>query len=295
MSGPPVLCIGAALWDVLAAASRSMKIGDDIPGTIIRRPGGVALNVAVALAAHGVTPTLLATIGADSDGDTLVALLDAQGVDCRHVLRTADPTDSYLVIESPGGDIFGAIADCAGLERAETAVLAPALSGALAPFDGEAVVDGNLPDSVLARLHDLLPQARLSLVPASPGKAARLRQPIKRGHAAIYVNKSEAEIICESAFADSASAACALVEMGARFALVTNSAAPASLANAAHCITRTPPKVNSISTTGAGDVVLAAHFAARLASPDPDSEAAMTAQLTAALDAAAAHITKATA
>ena len=280
MSLPPVLCIGAALWDVLAAASRSMKIGDDIPGTIIRRPGGVALNVAVALAAHGVPPGLLATIGADTDGDTLVALLEAQGVDCRHVLRTAAPTDSYLVIESPGGDIFGAIADCAGLEQADTAVLAPAISGALAPFSGEAVVDGNLP--------------RLSLVPASPGKAARLREPIKHGHAAIYVNRFEAEIICESAFADSASAACALVEMGARFALVTNSAAPASLANAAHCISRTPPRVNSISTTGAGDVVLAAHFAARLASPNPDSEAAMTAQLTTALDAAAAHITKAT-
>ncbi|MEX0970929.1 MAG: PfkB family carbohydrate kinase [Paracoccaceae bacterium] len=295
MSVAPVLCIGSALWDVIAMASRQMNIGDDIAGSIQRRPGGVALNIAVALAAHGVTPTLLSTIGADSDGDTLIALLAAQGVDCTHVLRSFDPTGSYLAIESPGGDLFGAIADCAGLERAGDAVLAPATNGPLAPFSGEALVDGNLPVELLGRLHDLLPHASLSLVPASPGKADRMRRPIRRGHAAIYVNRGEAETICETAFGDSATAARALVAMGARFALVTNSAAPASLANAQHCVTCTPPQVNSISTTGAGDVVLAAHFAARQASPTPDSEAAMSAQLTAALTAAAAHITKANA
>lgn len=290
----PVVCIGAALWDVIAAASRPMSIGDDIPGTILRRPGGVALNVAVALAARGLRPVLLSTIGADRDGDTLVALLAAQGVNCAHVLRTADPTDSYMAIESPGGDIFGAIADCAGLERAGRSVLAPATLGALAPFAGEAVIDGNLPDDLLGQLHDLLPQARLSLVPASPGKAARLRRPIRRGHAAIYVNCGEAQTICETTFTDSATAARALVALGARYALVTNGAAPASLANAEHCVSCTPPQVDSVSTTGAGDVVLAAHFAARLASPAPDAKAEMTAQLAAALAAAAAHITKAT-
>jgi len=289
----PVLCIGAALWDVIASASGTMRAGYDIAGTIQRRPGGVALNIAAALAAHGMHPTLLSTIGADADGDALVSLLTNMGIDCRHVLRTLAPTDCYLAIEQPGGDVFGAIADCAGLERAGDTVLAPASQGALAPFPGEVVVDGNLPVDVLARLHQLLPLAQLTLVPASPGKADRLRAPIQHGHAAICINLGEAETLCETPFKNSAIAAQALIRMGARRALVTNSAAPASLATAEHCVTLAPPPVQAISTTGAGDVVLAAHLAARQQDENPDTCAAMLRQLTAALDAAATHITKA--
>jgi len=293
MTVSPVLCIGSALWDVIASASANMRPGYDIAGTIQRRPGGVALNIAVALAAQGVYPKLLSTIGDDADGDTLIAGLTGLGVSCKHVLRTPYPTDCYLAIELPGGDVFGAIADCAGLERAGDSVLTPATQGALSPFAGEAVVDGNLPTEVLAQLHDLLPLAKLTLVPASPGKADRLRAPIVRGHAAICINLGEAETLCQTKFTDSAIAAKALIQMGASRALVTNSAKPASLATAEHCITLAPPPVVPISTTGAGDVVLAAHLAERQRHAAPDTPESMHTQLTAALAAAAAHITKA--
>ena len=53
---PDVLCIGAMLWDVIGRAPRRMAPGADVPGRIRHIPGGVALNVAVALARWGLEP-----------------------------------------------------------------------------------------------------------------------------------------------------------------------------------------------------------------------------------------------
>lgn len=293
MNKPEILCIGSALWDVIASASAFMETGHDIAGIIRRRPGGVALNVAVTLAKYNHRPLLLSTIGQDADGDGLIAVLAGLGVDCTHVTRTTDPTDCYLAIENPGGAIFGAIADCAGLERAGHSVIAPAVDGALGPWRGVAVVDGNLPAYLLTELPYLLPEAELVFVPASPGKANRLLGPLASGRAAIYINRAEAEILCAQPLGNSAVAARALIAAGARRVLVTDGANPASVATPEHCVTLQPPPVQAVSTTGAGDVVLAAHLAARGAQTDPDSRPALIDNLRAALDAAAVHITKA--
>jgi len=56
---PPVLCIGSALWDTIASASCDMQPGHDVAGIIRRRPGGVALNIALALVEHGQPAALL--------------------------------------------------------------------------------------------------------------------------------------------------------------------------------------------------------------------------------------------
>ena len=50
MTKPDILCIGAMLWDVIGRAPRRMAPGADVPGRIRHIPGGVALNVALALA-----------------------------------------------------------------------------------------------------------------------------------------------------------------------------------------------------------------------------------------------------
>ena len=70
---PDVLCIGAMLWDVIGRAPRRMAPGADVPGRIRHLPGGVALNVAVALARWGMTPSVLSAVGRDSEGKGLIA------------------------------------------------------------------------------------------------------------------------------------------------------------------------------------------------------------------------------
>ncbi|MEM9811089.1 MAG: PfkB family carbohydrate kinase, partial [Pseudomonadota bacterium] len=106
MTTPPdLICIGAAHWDVIARAHQCPTRGDDLPGQVIRRPGGVALNVALALAGLGERPVLLAYTGRDEPGDSLLRLLAKRGVDIGSVTRGSAQTDVYVTIEAPSGAV----------------------------------------------------------------------------------------------------------------------------------------------------------------------------------------------
>jgi pseudouridine kinase len=289
----PILCAGAALWDVIAQAAVPLHPGADVPGRIERRMGGVALNVALALAGHGTRAALLSALGRDSQGDRLVAALEARGVDCAHVTRTGDPTDTYLAVEDAAGELFAAVADCAGLERAGAAVLAPLRDGRLGdaarPWPGTLVIDGNLPEAVLAGLagDPAFAAARLAFVPASPGKAARLGCALGLGRAVLYLNRREAEVITGEGFPDAAAAAEALVARGAARAVVTDGGRMACAAGPEGAVRHAPPPVPAGSVTGAGDAFLAAHLAAEARGLAPGEA------LAAAVGAAARHIARA--
>ena len=49
-----ILRVGAAHWDSVGRTDRQLTVGDDVAGRVERRPGGVALNVALGLAHHGL-------------------------------------------------------------------------------------------------------------------------------------------------------------------------------------------------------------------------------------------------
>lgn len=292
MSQAPVLCIGSALWDIIASASAPMQTGQDIAGQIRRQLGGVALNVAVALARQGQQAILLSAIGNGPEGDSLIEALKAEGVDCRFITRSNDPTDSYLAIEQPNGDVFGAIADCASLELAGDKLFAPLRDGRLGspqePWPWRVVVDGNLPSALMETLSTRaeFSACQLNMVPASPGKADRLRAALSGGKVTLYVNLEEAEILCETKLADSSTAAAALLELGATRAIVTDGPRAACVNDGTTNVSLTPPDTAAHSTTGAGDVFLAAHISAGGGTVTPQ------ARLQAAIDAAARHITR---
>ena len=292
MPSPPVLCIGSALWDIIASASAPMQLGGDIAGQIRRQLGGVALNVAVALARQGQEAILLSAIGNGPDGDALIDALEAEGVDCRFIYRSDDPTDSYLAIENPNGDVFGAIADCASLELAGDQIFEPLLDGRLGtpstPWPYRVVVDGNLPASLMQTLSTRVEfsECQLNIVPASPGKADRLRAALSGGMVTLYVNLGEAEILCATKLPDSEIAAHALRKLGAARAIVTDGPRMACVSDSGVTVSLTPPATPAHSTTGAGDVFMAAHIAA-----GGESATAET-RLQAAIDAAARHITR---
>ncbi len=292
MAQPPVLCIGSALWDIIASASAPMQQGGDIAGHIRRQLGGVALNVAVALVRQGQPAALLSAIGNGPEGDALIEALEREGVDCRFVYRSDDPTDSYLAIENPDGDVFGAIADCASLELAGERIFAPLLDGRLGspgvPWPYRVVVDGNLPADLMQSLASRIEfsDCQMNIVPASPGKADRLRKALSGGAVTLYVNLGEAEILCEAPLKDSETAAKALLALGAARAIVTNGAKTACFSDGALSVALTPPITAAHSTTGAGDVFMAAHIAAG------GDDVSPTARLQIAIDASARHISR---
>ena len=276
MTGQPVLCIGAVLWDVIGRSPAPMTAGADVPGRIRHIPGGVALNVAMALTARGQPAAVLGVVGHDPQGEALLAELRALGVGADWVHRHPDlPTDVYMAIEDPTG-LIAAIADAHSLEAAGEAVLAPLRDGrlgsALSPWTGTIVVDGNLTSAQLAAIaaDPALSAAVLRVVPASPGKADRLAPLIGPPNVTLYLNRAEAETLAGHPCASAAEAAAAVVARGAARVLVTDGARSAAAASrGSDPITCTPPAVTINRVTGAGDCFLAAHHVAENARKSP--------------------------
>ena len=284
---PDILCIGSVLWDVIGRSENAMRQGSDMPGRITRLPGGVALNIGMALARFGLTPALLSAVGRDAEGDELIAACTLRGLITEYVYRSDDlPTDRYMAVEGSNG-LIAAIADAHSLEAAGDKILRPLEDGSLpAPYKGAVALDGNLTVELLARMAQspLLAEADLRVAPASPGKALRLTPFLKAGRGTLYVNLEEAGLLCQASFDDSHAAARALLARGARRAVVTDGGNPATVGEGDEIITLTPPSVHVARVTGAGDTFMAAHVAAELGGAVAQSA------LKAALDAAALYV-----
>ena len=265
---PDILCVGSVLWDVIGRAPVHLREGSDVPGRIVRLPGGVAMNIAMTLSRFGLRPGLLTAVGRDSAGDALIAAAQAMNMVTDHVYRSEDlPTDQYMAVEGLNG-LIAAIADAHSLEAAGDKILRPLANGLLGsaetPHAGLIALDGNLTHALLEQIatSPLFARADLRVAPASPGKATRLLPFLTHGRAVLYVNLEEASLLCGAGFTNSAEAAAALVSRGARRALVTDGGHSASDATPDSIETQTPPRVLVTRVTGAGDTFMAAHIAA---------------------------------
>ncbi len=265
---PDILCIGAALWDVIGRSPAQMRVGSDVPGRITRVPGGVALNIAMALARFGLRPSLLAAVGRDGAGNLLMAEIAARGIMTDHLYRSDDlPTDTYMAIEGSNG-LIAAIADAHSLEAAGEKILTPLADGRLgsatAPWRGLVALDGNLTVSLLAQIatSPLFAQADLRVAPASPGKGDRLLPLVRRAGTTLYVNLEEACLLSGHSCTTSADAARALLDRGAMRVLVTDGGHDSTDGSADGLLTMAPPQVQVARVTGAGDTFMAAHITA---------------------------------
>ena len=193
-----------------AAAARRRRARAGHP----RSRGASRRNVAAALARAG------RPVGADRRrrrrrrrATRCVAGLEAAGVDVRGVYRAPAPTDAYVAIEDAAGALHAAVADCRGLERGGTRAPRPLRDGRLAapgaPWRGTGVLDGNLPEAVIAALLRTAPRRAAS----RSYRRAREKSAAPRGRSSatrpvtLYLNRAEAEALCGAAFADSRAAA----------------------------------------------------------------------------------------
>jgi pseudouridine kinase len=265
---PDILCIGSVLWDIIGRAPVVMRQGSDVPGRITRLPGGVAMNIAMALVRFGLRPAVLTAIGRDAEGAELVAASERLGVDTRLAYRSEDlPTDRYMAVEGANG-LIAAVADAHSLEAAGARILRPLEDGRLGtravPYSGIVALDGNLTPALLAEIatSPVFASADLRVAPASPGKAERLVSFLRNGRGMLYVNLEEAGLLCHTNFATAAEAAEGLRAAGAARVMVTAGGAAAALGDATGILEAQPPKVLVTRVTGAGDTFMAAHIAA---------------------------------
>lgn len=270
--GPAVFCLGGAHWDLIGRPVAPLGPGGDQPGRLIRRPGGVALNLALAFARLGRPTVLAAPVGRDSEGLALATRLQAAGVSLRRMGPEDAPTGRYLAIEDGAGGLAAAVADLPGCEAATAEHLRPVLTPTAANAAAW-VMEANLPAGALAAIaaaHAALPEGArpwLAANPASPARAERL-EALLPALDIVICNRAEAEALVGRRFSDATDAAQSLLARGPREVAVTDGPSPAAVAGPEGTYRLAPPAAripsSLFSITGAGDALFAAHLDARL-------------------------------
>ena len=114
-----------------------------------------------------------------------------------------------------------------------------------------------------------------------------MRAALKAQSGTLFVNKGEAEILCNREIESSREASELLRQMGAHRAIVTDGPNESALCDKNGTIVVIPPKVVAKTTTGAGDVFLATFVGAEIA-----STMALREIMEASAKAAADHVMK---
>lgn len=269
-----VACIGGVSLDRRASTSGPLRPGTSNPIVSLLRPGGVARNVADALARLGCQVALFSIVGDDEPGRSLLDGLAEVGVDTSGVTRSRrQATGAYTAVLGPSGRLEFGLADMGIFEEAD-AVWARGIAGQLAErriwF-----VDANLPTEALSVLLDPKPEDVTVLAdPVSVAKADRLR-PVLRSIDVVFPSRQEAERLSRMPIAGPEQVAAAaervremgvgavVVTLGSEGVLVTSDSGTVAVAAIA-------PHGPLSDPTGAGDALIAGYvFGLSREEPNP--------------------------
>ena len=253
-----VTVFGGATVDRIARSATRPVMGASNPGSVRRVPGGVGFNVATILARIGVPTRLVSRVGADSDGEQIIAAATASGIDTGMV--TVSPvaaTAGYHATFDDTGDLVVGIADMAICDEIGPELVAP-VAAAAGPNDLW-VVDANLPADTLAFLCMEAGAAgrQVAALTVSPAKAVRFA-PLLSRLTCLFTNRREAAAILGRRADDEALSAnrtaTDLTAAGVPRVVVTNGVAPLVAANGSETRSFTPLRTDIVKgVNGAGD------------------------------------------
>jgi ribokinase len=283
---PRVTTLGSLNMDISVTVPQLPEPGATVLGSAARfTPGGKGANQAVAAARLGASVRMAGCVGDDDFGRQLLAALRAEKVDATAV-RVTDraPTGLAMISVDQKGENIITVAP-----GANHAVSNEEIAAATANPDDVLVICAEIPvpaiTAALARAHDSTSTSILNLAPV-PAQAADI---VATGHLDwLVVNETEAGAVLGqlvSGLAEAAQAAAALVDAGAKHAVVTAGAHGAALADGpGPAETVQAFRIEAVDTVGAGDTFVGA-LAVALAAGVPAAEAVRAA---AAAGAAAA-------
>ena len=232
-----VTVVGSVNLDVVATGPRLPAPGETVTGArLAHHPGGKGANQALAASRLGCHVSLVARVGRDANAAEALSLLRAAGVDVSAVhIDDAAATGVALIAVAPDGENQIIVAPGAN---------ATFMPGHLPELRSDAILcQLELPVSTVERV---LSTARgflaLNLAPAVP-----VPVPVLMSADLLIVNDAEAAFFG------------AALHRGAGLVAVTHGALGASLWRAGTQIAvATPPAIQAVDSTGAGDAFAAA-------------------------------------
>jgi ribokinase len=234
---PTIVVVGSVNLDLAAMAPRLPAPGETVTGAELGRyPGGKGANQALAARRLGADVFLHARVGKDANADEALAMLRADGVDLSDcVIDTDAPTGVALITVAPSGE--------------NQIVVTPGANRTLVPdvFDvpwGDAMIcQLEVPmETICKAANEFEGFFCVNLAPAMPVP----REILQRADL-IVVNETEAAFYGE------------LLNDTEALVAVTHGAKGAHLQKNGHKLaSATPPEVNAVDATGAGDCFTAA-------------------------------------
>ncbi len=250
-----VAVVGGANTDIVGAPVNALVMHDSNPGSVSVSPGGVGRNVAENLSRMGVETHLVTAFGGDGAAKRLETSCVDAGIRIERSLRVrALPGARYLAINDERRDLSVAVSDMRVIDRILPSELEVPERRATLERADMVVADANLPTESLQWLVDHL-DVPIALDPVSTAKAMRVRSLIGR-LAAIFPNSYEAGALLGRAVEGEAScrdAAEALVALGCGRVFVSAGPLGVAWADASGSGFTPAPRVDIVSTNGAGD------------------------------------------
>ena len=244
-----ITVVGSINLDFVASAPALPRAGETVTGaTLARHPGGKGANQALAARRLGAGVRLIGRVGADAMAGEATALLEAAGVDLSGVDQDPEaPTGVALIAVDPSGENQIVVAAGAN-HRVTPAILPPVI-------DGPLIVQLELP---LATVEAAVARAAgfvcANLAPAAPVSEALLRRADL-----IVVNETEAAFYGEALHRGSGRV---VTTLGARGAVMHQGGVEIARAS--------PPRVDAVDATGAGDAFVGAICVALLEGMEPE-------------------------
>lgn len=246
-----VVVVGSINMDMVAHAQRLPAPGETLVGDrFAMAPGGKGANQAVAAARLGAPVAFVSRIGTREHGQTLLAALEAEGIDCAGVVRdpAALPGIAVIMVASAGGE--------------NSIVYVPGSNGDLTPDDVAQAKDAlQTAAVVVAQLEVPVPAiaeafalARATHATTVLNAAPALAVPEALLALTDWLVLNETEVVqLARAGDDLETAARALLARGPQTVLVTLGGDGVLLCTAAGCERIAAHKVEAIDTVGAGD------------------------------------------
>jgi pseudouridine kinase len=259
---PRITVVGGVAIDRLATTSTGAAItGASNPGRMITRPGGVGFSVATILAALGHPTRLLARVGDDDDGRSIVNEMNALGMTTTGITTSSrQPTGTYTAVFDGKGDLVIGVADLALYDDfLPEAIEATSLSESDTDF---CVLDANLAPEMLGFVCERAQKSgvRTAALTVSPMKAMRL-VPCLPSIGWLITNRAEASALLgigpSTRPKDAVELASALRALGPGSVIVTDGPRPVGFANDSGDTSVALPPVRVAGVNGAGDSLAA--------------------------------------
>ncbi|HJN14742.1 MAG TPA: ribokinase [Armatimonadota bacterium] len=258
MSRPKILVVGSANMDLVIRTPRMPIGGETLFGSgfsTVR--GGKGANQAIACARIGAETWMLGCVGKDAFGTVMIAGLEDDGVNCRHVRRHADaPTGVAMIMIDDAGE--------------NSIIVAPGANMKLEPTDIADLTDFGSFDAVLLQLEIPMPVVEATLEAArdgdvlsvlDAGPATNVPPDVLHNADVISPNQTEAlTMLGESVDADISptEVAARLLDAGSRNIVLKRGAEGAIVADMNGQAAVPAHKIDPVDTTGAGDAFTAA-------------------------------------